>query len=80
VAAASRTSTTIGAVRGASSLAGAAHDRRGSDHPMKLFRMKAAAEMQLRRSGLPWTIVRAGAHLDLYQELLRRSTADLVGC
>jgi len=33
-----------------------------------------------RPSGLPWTIVRAGAHLDLYQELLRRSTADLVGC
>lgn len=44
------------------------------DHPMELFRMKTAAETQLRGSGLPWTVVRAGAFLELYQELLRRTT------
>jgi len=44
-----------------------------ADHPMELFRMKAAAEHLLRRSGLPWTIVRAGAFLELYQQLLQRA-------
>jgi uncharacterized protein YbjT (DUF2867 family) len=43
------------------------------DHPMELFRMKAAAEARLRASGLPWTIVRAGAFLELYRELLQRT-------
>lgn len=43
------------------------------DHPMQLFRMKAAAEDHLRSSGLPWTIVRSGAFLEFYQELLRRT-------
>jgi uncharacterized protein YbjT (DUF2867 family) len=43
------------------------------DHPMELFRMKAAAESRLRGSGLPWTIVRAGAFLELYRELLQRT-------
>jgi len=42
-------------------------------HPIELFRMKAAAEQQLRATELPWTIVRAGAFLELYQELLRRT-------
>jgi NADH dehydrogenase len=40
-------------------------------HPMELFRMKAAAEERLRASEVPWTIVRAGAFLELYQELIR---------
>jgi NADH dehydrogenase len=43
------------------------------DHPMELFRMKATAEARLRASGLPWTIVRAGAFLELYRELLART-------
>jgi uncharacterized protein YbjT (DUF2867 family) len=43
------------------------------DHPMELFRMKAAAEDRLRAAGVPWTIVRAAAFLELYEELLRRT-------
>jgi uncharacterized protein YbjT (DUF2867 family) len=43
------------------------------DHPLELFRMKAAAEEHLQRSDLPWTIVRAGAFLELYQDLMRRT-------
>jgi NADH dehydrogenase len=42
-------------------------------HPMELFRMKAAAEGNLRRSGVPWTIVRASAFLELYLDLMRRT-------
>src|SRR6478609_9453099 len=42
-------------------------------HPMELFRMKAAAEDNLRRSGVPWTIVRATAFLELYLDLMRRT-------
>lgn len=42
-------------------------------HPIELFRMKAAAEQHLRAAGVPWTIVRAGAFLELYQDLMRRS-------
>jgi NADH dehydrogenase len=42
-------------------------------HPLELFRMKAAAEEHLQRSGLPWTVVRAGAFLELYQDLMRRT-------
>lgn len=44
-----------------------------SSHPLQLFRMKAAAEEALRHSSLSWTIVRAGAFLELYQDLLRRT-------
>jgi NADH dehydrogenase len=43
------------------------------DHPIELFRMKAAAEQHLRASGAPWTIVRAGAFLELYRDLFRRT-------
>lgn len=50
------------------SVAGAA-----PDHPMELFRMKAAAESHLRASGVRWTVVRASAFLELYLELLHRS-------
>ena len=44
-----------------------------ANHPMELFRMKAAAEDNLRNSGVPWTIVRATAFLELYLELMRES-------
>ena len=42
-------------------------------HPMELFRMKAAAEDNLRASGVPWTIVRATAFLELYLDLMCRT-------
>ena len=43
------------------------------DHPMELFRMKWAAEEQLRASGLPWTIVRSTAFVQTWVELLRET-------
>ena len=43
------------------------------DHAMELFRMKAAAERNMRASGVRWTVVRASAFLELYLELLHRS-------
>ena len=43
------------------------------NHSMELFRMKAIAEINLCASGVPWTVVRANAFLELYEELLRRS-------
>ena len=42
-------------------------------HRMELFRMKAAAENNLRASGVPWTIIRATAFLELYLDLMRRT-------
>jgi uncharacterized protein YbjT (DUF2867 family) len=44
-----------------------------AQHPLELFRMKAAAEEILRGSGASWAIVRAGAFRELYEELVRRS-------
>jgi NADH dehydrogenase len=43
------------------------------DSPMELFRMKYAAEQHLRQSGVPFTIVRATAFLELWTELLRKT-------
>ena len=43
-------------------------------HPMELLRMKAAAEDNLRSSGVSRTIVRATAFLELYLDLMRRTT------
>ena len=43
-------------------------------HPIELFRTKAAAEDLLRRSRLPWTIVRAGASLELHRYIMRRTS------
>jgi uncharacterized protein YbjT (DUF2867 family) len=43
----------------------------GPDSPLEIARMKWAAEEQLRVSGVPWTIVRATAFLELWTELLR---------
>ena len=44
-----------------------------AQHPMELFRMKWAAEQHLRSSGIPWTIIRATAFLELYLDLMRRT-------
>ena len=38
--------------------------------PMELFRMKSLAEARVRSSGLPWTIVRATAFIELWIALL----------
>jgi uncharacterized protein YbjT (DUF2867 family) len=46
-----------------------------ADHPMELFRMKAAAEVNLVARKVPWTIVRAGPFLELYLDLLRQTGA-----
>lgn len=40
------------------------------DSPMELFRAKYAAEQHLRAGGVPWTIVRATAFLELWTEIL----------
>lgn len=41
-------------------------------HPMELFRAKHAAEEQLRASGVPWTIVRATAFVELWAEIMSK--------
>ena len=43
------------------------------DHPLALFRMKAAAEDHLAAQPTPWTIVRSAAFAELHLELLRRT-------
>jgi uncharacterized protein YbjT (DUF2867 family) len=40
------------------------------DHPMDLFRMKYAAEQELRASSMAWTIIRSTAFMELYAELV----------
>jgi len=49
-----------------------------AEHPIELFRMKHAAEVHLRASGAPWTIVRATAFAEFWLDLLDR-TADSSG-
>jgi uncharacterized protein YbjT (DUF2867 family) len=44
-----------------------------TEHPLELFRMKAEAEDVLRSAGIPWTIVRPGAFLELHADLMRRT-------
>lgn len=44
-----------------------------SDSPMELFRMKHAAEQHAARSGVPTTIVRSTAFLELWIDLLRQT-------
>jgi NADH dehydrogenase len=39
-------------------------------HPMSLFRMKQRAEDALRASGIPWTIIRASAFMELWTKML----------
>jgi NADH dehydrogenase len=43
------------------------------DHPMELFRAKHQAEENLRTSGVPWTIVRATAFVELWAEIMKKS-------
>lgn len=45
------------------------HDA-AADHPIELFRMKFAAEEDLRASGLAWTIVRPTAYLETWVQVL----------
>jgi uncharacterized protein YbjT (DUF2867 family) len=40
------------------------------DHPMELFRIKYAAEEEVRRSGLAWTVIRPTAFMELWAELI----------
>ena len=40
--------------------------------PMELFRAKDAAEVHLRASGAPWTIVRSTAFVELWSEIMKR--------
>ncbi|MEA2281851.1 MAG: hypothetical protein QOK21_2458 [Solirubrobacteraceae bacterium] len=44
-----------------------------AEHPMELFRMKHAAEQHVIASGIPSTIVRATAFLELWLELLEKT-------
>src|SRR5580765_2518898 len=44
-------------------------------HPIELFRMKHLAEEYLRRSGAPWTIVRATAFAEFWLDLLEQTAA-----
>jgi uncharacterized protein YbjT (DUF2867 family) len=40
------------------------------NHPIELFRMKYAAEGELRSSGLAWTIIRPAAYMETWARLL----------
>jgi NADH dehydrogenase len=46
-----------------------------SDSPIELFRMKHAAEQHATRSGIPTTIVRATAFLELWIDLMNQTAA-----
>jgi NADH dehydrogenase len=41
-----------------------------ADHPIELFRMKYAAEQELRSSGLSWTIIRPAAYMETWARVL----------
>jgi NADH dehydrogenase len=43
-----------------------------ADHPIELFRMKAAAEQRLRASQLAWTMVRPTAYQETWLEIVGR--------
>lgn len=40
------------------------------DHPMELHRMKHLAEIELKKSGLAWTIIRPTAYMETWLELI----------
>jgi len=42
------------------------------ESPMELFRAKFAAEEHLRASGVPWTIVRATAYVELWADIMTK--------
>jgi NADH dehydrogenase len=44
----------------------------GPESPMELFRCKWQAEETLRGSGIPWTIVRATAFVELWADIMRK--------
>lgn len=46
------------------------------DHPIELFRMKAAAELRLKASRLSWTIVRPTAYQETWLELVGRPLVE----
>ena len=46
------------------------------DHPMRLHRMKYAAEQSLRATGLAWTIVRPSAYLQTWIDVIGGKLAD----
>jgi NADH dehydrogenase len=43
-----------------------------ADSPMELFRAKNSAEVHLRASGAPWTIVRSTAFIELWAEIMEK--------
>ena len=47
-------------------------DQAAPDHPSELFRMKHAAEMALKSSGLRWTIIRPTAYMETWVGLVGR--------
>ena len=47
-----------------------------ADHPMSLHRSKFAAEEELRRSGIPFTIVRATAFMETWVDVIGAPLAD----
>lgn len=49
-----------------------------TDHPVELFRMKYADEETLRTSNVPYTIVRASAFTQLWEELLLKGSRPLI--
>jgi uncharacterized protein YbjT (DUF2867 family) len=46
------------------------------DHPIELFRMKAAAEQRLRATSLAWTIVRPTAYQETWLEIVGRPLVE----
>jgi uncharacterized protein YbjT (DUF2867 family) len=47
-----------------------------ADHPMELFRMKAAAEQRLKASQLSWTIIRPTAYQETWLEIVGRPLVE----
>ena len=45
-----------------------------ADSPIELFQMKAAAEEHLRATDVPWTIIRATAFTELWNDIITSST------
>lgn len=47
-----------------------------ADHPIELFRMKAAAEARLKATSLSWTIVRPTAYQETWLEIIGRPLVE----
>ncbi|HEX6539084.1 MAG TPA: NAD(P)H-binding protein [Candidatus Dormibacteraeota bacterium] len=50
--------------------------RADSQSRIELFRVKHDAEQHLRRSGAPWTVVRATAYMETWLDLMEQTAAD----